>query len=1139
MFSTSVFKTPRAFWIGHVMRNSQITQRSRHGMKTFAAMLLFIAFFFSTAYAFPQSKLTLKIVNGSLAETLGTIKSKTGLSPVYGQALIATSVPVHVNVTNLPLEQVLELIFREQPLTYAIRNGQIVISAKGSAKNDTRRQQIQGQVLDQKETVLPGVSIGVKGSKKGTLSDHEGRFQIDANQHDTLVFSYIGYKTKEYIVSAELKIRVIMELSAVDMEDFVVVAFGKQKKLSVTGAIATIQTKELKQSAVSNLSNALVGRLPGLFARQSSGEPGYDDSRIWLRGLASFSSDATPVILVDGVRRPGFSYIDPNEVESISILKDAASTSVFGVEGANGVVVVTTKRGKSGRKPSVTANVEQAFNQPTYTPKFVNSADYFRLRKIALLNDGKTTEANNITDDFISRYEHAGKDTALRYQYLYPDVDWFKELVRPFSKRTTANLNITGGSERVRYFVSGSYLRDNGLYKDVNPNKDWSSQAREDRYNFRSNVDFQVNDWISSEVNLATIVSNRNFPSNGAGTIWTAIYQTPSYRFPKLNPNGTIAEANQNNEASPFALLTESGYTKEFRAYLQGTVGATFKLDFLLKGLSVKNRFSYDYNSQNGYKRARNYFSFRYNGPAATQEYTPVRTGQDFLGYEQTGNSFARNMTNELYLNYDQLFGQHSLSYMALYRIQNNNAQAGDAIGALPFRTQNFINRVDYNFREKYFLQLVMTLSGSENFAPGRRSGWFPAASAGWIISKEPFMVRAGWLDLLKLRAAAGKVGVQGNTRFAYQSRWNLNSGANYTFGLDYSKGYQSAAPSLLGSPNVTWETEQNYDIGIDLSALRGAIQLEADVFYRKRSDIFFTSQNITPGVFGIPTGILPKINAGEVENKGIELNLKHSSSLFSNVKLDAGVQWSFSRNKILNYVEPAFSERPWQRTAGTRIGEHYGYENRGYFQSARDISGNPPQFGVLQPGDIRYQDVNADKRIDDLDKRYLGKVNAPEHIFGFNLRLAYKGIDVSALFQAATGRYIDIRSDALFGREWLFTQFNEAWKDNYWTPERPNAKLPRLSSDKSENNVTQFSDFWLKDGSYVRFKNFEVGYSLPRTWLKTVKLQNVRIYANGNNLLTWDKLDGLYDPEANDQNGALTYPLLRTFNFGIQISLQ
>jgi TonB-linked SusC/RagA family outer membrane protein len=1038
------------------------------------------------------------------------------------------------------VEDALKRCFSEQPFSYELLENAIVIKnrpMKAATTATSIERSIQGTVRDS-TGALPGVSVFVKGKNgRGTVTDANGRYSLKVNNDsEILVFSMLGYISQEVVVENRSTIDVVLKVSTNTLNDVVVVAFGKQKKASITGAIATIQTKELKQSAVSNLSNALVGRLPGLFARQTTGEPGADGSSIWIRGISSFSSDRNPVILVDGVRREGFGLIDPNEVESISILKDAATTSVFGVEGANGVVLVTTKRGSITDKPNVTFNVEKSMDNPTYIPKYLSSADYFRMKRVALINDGKITEADIYSEDFIDQFDRGiNWPKERQYEYLYPDVNWFDEITKDFATRTTTNLNVSGGSKKARYFVSGSYLNISGIYKVDEEDKDWNSQAKEDRFNFRSNIDVEINNWISTELSLATIISNRNYPGTNGSTLWQEIYMTPSYAFPVRNPDGSISEASAVGVTNPFARLNESGYSRVFNSYMQGTVGPVFKLDFITPGLSLRDRFSYDFRSDAGYSRHRNYYSFVYNGPNAATPYSPVRTGADFLGYQESTPNYARNMTNELYLNYDRTFGKHTIGGMSLYRIQSNNYRSGDATGALPYRTQSLINRVNYGFNDKYFVEGVLTVSGSENFAPSNRTGIFPALSAGWIISRESFMQGLEWIDYLKLRASGGKVGVQGNTRFAYQSRWNLNTGG-YSFGENYENRIPTAGPSVEGNPEATWETETNYNLGMELNLFKNALQIEGDVFYRDRKGIFTTSSRITSGVYGLIS--YPNINAGRVENKGVELSVTHNAKLGVNSRMRIGLQWSFARNKILDYAEPTYFDRPWQQYTGRRLGEFYGYTSMGYFQNKAEVANSPSQFGNLQPGDIKYRDINGDNIINTLDNSYLGKVGDPEHILGANLNLKLKNWDISLLFQGTLGRSIDIRSDALFGRDWLFEQMNVDFLNNYWTEDSRDAKYPRLSSGKNENN-TAGSNFWWRSGDYLRLKNAEIGYNFSTGLLTRLRVKSIRVYANGNNLLTWDHLDGMFDPEVSNNNGALAYPIMRTVQMGLQFNLQ
>lgn len=1001
---------------------------------------------------------------------------------------------------------------------------------------------LRGTVLDEKGSPVPGVSVVVKSGLKvaaATQTDTTGGFSfsnLSIGVSYDLTFTSIGYlpyQEKDTRLSEKTNTLLVrLKGDPAILNELVVVGYGNQRKITLTGSVASIETKELKASAVSNLTNALVGRLPGLIARQSTGATGQDGSKLWLRGQSTYSSSNNPLIMIDGVPREGFEFIDPNEIANITILKDASATAIYGVRGANGVILVTTRRGETG-KPKVQINVEQAVKTPMKLPNYLRSADFFRLRKQGLLNDGANTEASLYTDDYINRYDPSFNwADSLEYKYLYPNVNWIDELLKPASYRTVANANISGGNSGLKYFISGSYFHENGIYKRTADMPGYNTQDVENRFNFRSNVDVKLSSWLSAEMGLSTIVRNQVMPDIYQNEFFTMLKQTPPYVMPVTNPNGSIAEVA--NYKNPYGELTARGYQKPNSFYAQGTVGLSGSLDAIMKGLSVKTRFSFDAFNANGYYRSRKYYTYTYQGNNKYQIYS---NGQDFLNYALYNQNYYYNVNPEFYLNYSRKFNKHNISGMLLYLITSKSVRSTSATGALPYRQQGLTGRFGYNYDDRYIAEFNFGYNGSENFAKGHRFGFFPAVSAAWVASREKFMESSkGWLDMLKIRVSAGEVGNQDpGTRFAYQSSWNTNA-KGYPFGTNYDNVMPGAVESTAGNPLVTWETARKFNAGTDFSVKNGLFTFTGDVFYEHRTGIYQTSSPIISGFLGLVT--FPKLNGGIVDNHGFEFELGHRNRLSKDFKYEVKATYSFARNKIIKYLEIPMPDRTWQQVTGTRINSINSYVADGYFQSKEDIAKGPNQssFGVMQPGDIRYKDLNGDGVINSYDQTYLGnKVSEPEQILGVSLSASYKRFDISALFQGAFGRYIDVAGPAIFGPQNDFSNLLTDWKDNYWTPERPDARYPRLMALKNVVN-TQHSTQWLWKADYVRLKNLEIGYNLPDSWINNIGLRNVRVYVNGNNLLTWTTLR-LFDPE--EDNATPNYPLVRTYNAGLSISFK
>ncbi|MBC9934849.1 SusC/RagA family TonB-linked outer membrane protein [Chitinophaga qingshengii] len=1088
-----------------------------------------------------QQQFSLRFEKQSLEQALVLLRSKTNASIAFNKNEVDGYTIAPMVVTGKTPEQILRLLVKDLPMDVLQKGTALLLKKKTAGLQEEAPKPTQektkpdfsGTITDlETGDPIPGAVVRVGGKSVVTKEGGEFSFQLSPGQYDVTV-SHVSYNQQHSFIEVNGKRPVVlnlpMEITNSKLNEVVVVGYGSQRKVTLTGAVSSIKTKEIKQSAVSNLSNALVGRLPGLIARQSSGEPGANGSALFLRGKGTFAGSTSPLIMIDGVPRDGFEYIDPNEVESITILKDASATAIYGVRGANGVVLVTTRRGSDMSKPRVQLNVERAVQKPANMMKYLNSKDYFTLYREGLINDGRTADAAIYTDEYISRYDKSlNWPDSLEYDYLYPDVDWVDYMLKKQSPRTTVNLNVSGGNAKVRYFISGSYLDEGGIYAHTSDADGYDPQAWEKRFNFRSNVDIQISPWLRGELNLSTVVRKQNYPGPDAKDYFVNLRLTPSYISPVFNPDGSYAEVTGTN---PYAQLVAKGYKRYYKFRQNGTAGVTADLRRITKGLSARVRFSYDAYNAGGFSRSTNYYSYTYQGQG---NYQLKSTGQDFLNYETNTDGWSTVINPEFFVNYDRAYGKHNFSGLLLYRFSSKSERSDDAVGALPYRDQGVVSRIAYGYADKYFAEANFGYNGSENFAKGRRFGFFPSVSAAWVVSKEPFMAGTSkWLDLLKIRLSAGKVGNQDpGTRFAYQGRWNLSAGS-YTFGDNYQNKMSTATEAVTGNPEVTWETALKYNAGLEVGLLDGFLSFTGDVFYEHRTGVYMNSAAMASGLMGLVT--FPKINAGVVDNKGLELELTHRRRLNKNWYYEVKGMYTFAKNKIVDYLEVPMPERPWQSRIGRQINDIYTYISQGYFQSKEDIAkaASQSQFGVLQPGDIRYLDVNGDGVIDSYDQSYTGKNGEPTQIIGLSSQVQFKGFDLAMLFQGALGRWTSIRGYTMFGSNYEFRQIIEDYKGNYWTPDNPNAKYPRLMSQKNDNN-TMASTHYLRSGDYLRLKNLEIGYTLPQRFTKRMKVAQTRIYANGNNLVTWDKLK-LYDPEEND--GSPTYPLMRTFNFGLSIT--
>jgi TonB-linked SusC/RagA family outer membrane protein len=1107
-----------------------------------------------SATGYSQQKVSLKVKNARLEQVFREIKKQTGFTFAYNNKLLAGARTVTVRLQDVTVSEALSTCFAGQPYTYQIIDKIIVIRPKPVIIESVKPIElplplppvdITVIVQDSAGQPLEGASIRVKGTQRGTTADANGYAVLKSvAPNSTLVISFTGYSNKEVKIGSNNTFTIRLTALARNLEDVVIVGYGTQKRRDVTGAIASIGPTELKQSPVADISNALAGRLPGLITVQNSGEPGADGANLSIRGYGTTGNN-NPLVVVDGIERD-FSTLDPNEVANITILKDAASTAIYGIRGANGVILVTSRRG-ANVKPSISVTAQNGWQSPTRLPKYADSYDALKLYREGLENDGLNT--SQYSDSILNLYRDRSHPA---YQYLYPDVDWLHTMLKPFSYMSQFNLNVTGGNDFAKYFVSMSYLQQNGLYNFQDQIKQYNIQAVTNKYNFRSNIDLQITKSLTMELNLGAIVRDRNYPGTSAQDLFSYMKSVPSWYFPLVNPDGSVPGDN-NTGVSAYDLLVNSGYQRFFETTLQSTAGFKWDMHYFLKGLSSRVRLSFDNLNYRNVSRPLSGSTYKYNllpgvladtvtDLAANGTYQTINQGNGTLDYQVTANG-QRRTTLELYLNYDREFGKHSVHAVVVYNQSSYFADVAtgqaNAIAGLPYKYDGLVGRLSYNYDDRYLLELDGGYNGSENFAPGHRLGFFPAVSAGWVISKEKFIAgnpTLSFINNLKLRGSYGLVGNDqiGGSRFLYQTTWTITAGG-YQFGANRDgNSYSGAQESQIGNPGVTWEKSQNADIGMDLSLWKDGLTITADYFRNHRTNILLTSQLI-PATLGLIT--IPPTNGGIINNHGYEVQLEHRKN-FGKQGYDIRFNYSYARNKIIYYAEPSYTGREWQAITGTEVNEQYGYTALGLFKNAQDIAKSPDQsgFGAIQPGDIKYKDLNGDGVINSLDAGYEpGKVSVPKSILGLSLSYHYASFDISVFFQAALGGTVLMSGSGIFP----FDRFSSVLQDvinNHWVASDPNRnyEFPRMSSQPNVNNE-QNSTFWLRSGNYLRLKTFEVGYAFPGKWMKQIGFKNARAFANGINLLTWDKLK-IFDPEISS-GGTGTYPQQKVINAGLTFS--
>ena len=997
---------------------------------------------------------------------------------------------------------------------------------------------LSGTIVNERSEPMPGANIKVIGSSnKGATADVYGKFLLEVDdESDSILVTFVGYKPLRQRVSnlggrKEVLLKMEPDHEGQKLNETVVVGFGSQKKNSVTGAIATVRVSDLQQVATPSLSNAIGGRLPGVITRQTSGEPGYDAANVFIRGLGTFTGSQSPLILVDGVERD-MNQLNVQEVESFSILKDASATAVYGIRGANGVILINTKRGKEG-KPQVSFRTENAQLSPLRLPRFINSYEYATLANEAMTRGGAPQPF--YTPEQVEGYRNHSNP------YLYPDVDWVSVVLRKHTFQTINNLSMTGGNQTFKYYTNVGYTVQQGLYNE-DKTIPYPTNTSYKRYNFRSNVDVNLSKSLSMSLNLGGITSNGNYPGNTAFIIMEAINLTPNNAYPVRNPNGSIPGSGTFLGMSPFSKTTQSGYTKEFRSTIQSSLGTKWDLSSLVtKGLYLRGLFAYDFYDVQGNGRGKQPQTYQYLGKDANgvDQYKLILT-ETALGYGHY-NVSNRAYYLEASVNYDRTFGKHTVNGLLLgNRREYVNLTADSSINNIPYRRQGVAARVTYDYASRYLVQFDMGYNGSENFPPGKRYGFFPAVSAGWVPSKEKFW-NINVINYLKIRGSYGKSGNDqiSNARFLYLTTINKNA-ANYLFGQSQttvtSNGF---AESRIGNSDISWEVSEKANIGADMELFNGRVTLTVDAFREHRTGILLQLQQI-PISAGYPSNNIPYANLGVVNNHGIEGNIEVRNRTSGGFYYSFQGNFTFARNKIVEDNTP-LKPYAYQNSRGQSINRNYGFISEGLYKDQADVDKGPDQTylqTVIRPGDIKYKDLNGDGKIDANDQTFIGFARTPEIMFGFGGTVAYKGVDLSIFFAGAarTSMYMSGRSTWAFADGVGVYNVTREYFDHRWVAGSANnskAEYPAILNVRSTNNFVS-STQWLRNGNYLRVKSAEIGYNFPRSLTQRVKINSFRLFINGANLGLWDHIK-IVNPEDNGPNE--NYPLQRSINFGAQVT--
>ncbi|WP_429380251.1 SusC/RagA family TonB-linked outer membrane protein [Mucilaginibacter sp. UYCu711] len=1010
---------------------------------------------------------------------------------------------------------------------------------------------IKGNVTDASNgQTLIGVTIKVKGSQAGAVTDINGNYSIKADENASLVFTYVGYDPIEISVSSKTSLDVKMQPSSKNLGEVVVVGYGTQKKTSMTASVATLKMSEITQKPVVNLTNSLAGRVSGIIATQGSGEPGFDGSSFSIRGSGSIGGSAV-LLIVDGVPRD-FSRLDPNTIASLTVLKDAAAVAPYGVAGANGVVLVTTKQGTIG-KPSLSYSGYTGIQNPTKVPTFVTGYQYALMKNEANVNDFQVAIPYSATD--LQKFQdHSDPD-------VHGDSHPLQEIIKHNRVITSHNLSLSGGSENFKYFASLGYTHQAGMWDPTYLDKYNGTLNLTANATKTTTVNFTINSWVEDQ----------HFPSQSAGTIiGQAQRETPD--FPVRYSNGLTAGY---IAQSVYGEIYDSGYGFNERPGTQSQFSINQQLP--LKGLSLKAVVSYDvapdalFGNPNGLTRNYTTPITFYTVNKNTTPYTYVAGVQGSSKPKFTETYYQnKSFTYQGILDYKGSFGKNNIGFTGVVESRNVKYQTFTAsrinynlgIDELDYggpgttdltnggsssaqKQLGYVYRATYNYGEKYLFEASGRYDGSYLFAPGHRFGFFPAFSAGWVLSEESFLKSIKWLDFLKIRGSYGQSGayprVNGTIQtYQYFSGYNLNTNSAVVNGV----ATQGISEGTQANPDITWERANKFDIGFDATLWNGVLGIEADYFYEKRSNMLQGSTDVLPGEYGTKVALQ---NTGVMSNHGVDLTIRSSHTFSNGLRLDINGTFTYAINKLLVYNENAATfNNPNRRLIGRQYGIQFGYQALGYFTPDDFVNPNiaspvlktgmpVPSFGIVRPGDLKYADLSGpngvpDGKIDANDQTVIGRTQTPGIIYGLEPRVSFKNFDLDVLFQGSANSTIQLSNFFVFPFQ-MSGSASELSFTEYWKPDRTNTLYPRLSNSPTSNN-TQSSSWWTRDDSYIRMKSAELGYTFSNKMLHNT-ISSLRVFVAGQNIFTWTPhLREILDPENGGSNQ--NYYQQRVLSIGI-----
>lgn len=1080
-------------------------------------MLCLLAICCQTSYA-QQNSLTLSAQNVPLRDVFEKIEMQTHYKFVYSADLIDISQKVSISAANEPLGSVLKKLFENRKIDFLTKGDQIILTPKKAATTAQSTITVAGLIRDQSGVGLSFVNVVEEGGKSFTSSNEQGAFSIKVSPNATLTFSFMGYNKVSIPVENRNVINVTMNESSIQMDELVVVGFGEQKKASISMSVSTINSAEISQSPIANISNALSGRLPGLTTMQVSGQPGDDASKLFIRGQGTWN-DSSPLFVIDGVERSSamFSNMDPSEVESFTILKDASATAVYGSKGANGVILINTKRGTEG-KTQISFSSSITMQEFTRFPKYLDSYESLKLYNEALMNDGNDPL---YSDSDLEHYRLQDDP------YRYPNTDWYNLMLKSAAPQYNASVNIRGGSKTVRYFISGSYMKQQGQLK-TETNRVYNPEFSFDRYRISSNVDAMITKNFTLSFELSANMNSRQDPSSQLNVFYR-MNRMPPWVMPGKNPNGTYAGTSEYQNSNPFYMLNTTGSDKRIRHSVNSAVKLNFNLDRVLKGLSLLLRVASDSEYGSGKYWTETQSTYRLiSREGRGDRYETYLTPKFFSPSTNTGENATSRTDGLVDIRYTNTIGKNNFSVQALSNISQNNTGL-----QIPYNSVSFVGRFNYSYARKYYIEGNASYRGSENFAPGRRFGFFPSVSASWNIHEENFMKKFSFINNLKIR---GSYGITGNdyasTRFIYkEAKWETSSAGGAFFGQKGGTQKGLSSEPSIANPLATWETAKQSNIGLDANFFENKLGLTLERFFENRDGILQQPRSV-PSILGIS---VPTMNIGKTSRNGWEIEASFRDKIGQNFSYYIKGNISSVKNKII-FRDEAESLESWRKQEGKPIGQNFGYVSLGFFKDQDDINNSPQQQvgSVPIPGDLKYLDYNGDGVVNDYDRVPIGYPSMPRYTYGLSMGCSIYNFDINLHFQGAA-------KSSVFIRDYLMYEFYNRGKVQdihlgRWTPETAEtATYPALHIGATSQNHID-NTFFLKDNSYLRLKTIEVAYTVSKKALSKIGLKGARIYVSGVNLFTWDNLK-VVDPETPSGSTGDVYPQSRNYSLGVNIN--